>query len=185
MTQYLYQTNTSLLLEGELGLNSSNQLVTKNASGTLVTLTPAAGSTAISDLVKQYAADQMDLSGVRTLGTGFIFLNGTSFDSMGVGVTEFEESNGVVYGLYGRTDGLAQQVYYSAAFDNTQAMQYTTVPYIPPFLNGNVWQAQCVCGQDAQGFTLQLRNTTAGSTATPRYLYVQHNGSLLNSSGHT
>jgi hypothetical protein len=185
MTQYLYQTNESLLLEGELGLNGSNQLVTKDNLGNLHTLTPAAGSTAISDLVKQYAADAMDLSGVRTLGTGFIFLNGTSFDSMGVGVTEFEESNGVVYGLYGRTDGVAQQVYYSAAFDNTQAMQYTTVPYIPPFLNGNIWQAQCICGQDAQGFTVQLRNTTAGSTATPRYLYVQHNGSLLNSSGHT
>lgn len=185
MTQYKYQTNTSLLLEGELGLNSSNQLVTNNSTGTLVTLTPAAGSTAISDLVKQYAADQMDLSGVRTLGTGFIFLNGTSFDSMGVGLTEFEESDGVVYGLYGRTDGIAQQVYYSAAFDNTQAMQYTTVPYIPPFLSGNIWQAQCICGQDAQGFTLQLRNTTAGSTATPRYLYVQHNGSLLTSAGHS
>jgi hypothetical protein len=185
MTQYLYQTNTGLLQEGELGLNGSNQLVTKDNSGNLHVLTPAAGSTAISDLVKQYAADQMDLSGVRTLGSGFIFLNGTSFDSMGVGLTEFEESNGIVYGLYGRTDGVAQQVYYSAAFDNTQAMQYTTVPYIPPFLNGNIWQAQCVCGQDAQGFTLQLRNTTSGSTATPRYLYVQHNGSLLNSSGHT
>jgi hypothetical protein len=185
MTQYLYQTNTSLLLEGELGLNGSNQLVTKDNNGNLVVLTPAAGATAVSDLVKQYAADAMDLSGVRTLGTGFIFLNGTSFDSMGVGVTEFEESNGVVYGLYGRTDGVAQQVYYSAAFDNTQAMQYTTVPYVPPFLNGNVWQAQCICGQDAQGFTVQLRDTTSGSTATPRYLYVQHNGSLLNSSGHT
>jgi hypothetical protein len=185
MTQYKYQTNTGLLLEGELGLNGSNQLVTKDGSGNLVTLTPAAGSTAISDLVQQYAADQMDLSGVRTLGTGFIFLNGTSFDSMGVGLTEFEESNGVVYGLYGRTDGVAQQVYYSAAFDNTQAMQYTTVPYVPPFLNGNVWQAQCICGQDAEGFTLQLRNTTVGSTATPRYLYVKHNSSLLTATGHT
>jgi hypothetical protein len=184
MTQYLYQTNESLLLEGELGLNGSNQLVTKDNNGNLVTLTPAAGSTAISDLVKQYAADAMDLSGVRTLGTGFIFLNGTSFDSTGVGLTEFEESDGLVYGLYGRTDGLAQQVYYSAAFDNTQSMQYTTVPYLPPFLNGNIWQAQCICGQDAQGFTVQLRNTTVGSTATPRYIYVQHNSSLINSSGH-
>lgn len=185
MTQYQYQTNTSLLLEGELGLNGSNQLVTKDGSGNLVVLTPDSASTAIADLVSQYAADQMDLSGVRTLGAGFIFLNGTSFDSTGVGVAEFEEAGGLVYGLYGRTDGVAQQVYFSAAFDNTQAMQYTTVPYIPPFLNGSNWQAQCVCGQDAEGFVLQLRDTTPGSTATPRYLYVKHNGSMITLSGHT
>lgn len=184
MTNYNYQTNESLLIEGELGLNASNQLVSRDGNGNEIVLTPDAGSTAISDLVKQYAADVMDLSGVRTLGAGFIYLNGTSYDSMGVGVTEFEEPGGMVYGLYGRTDGVSQQVYYSAAFDNTQAMQYTTVPYIPPFLNGSIWQAQCICGTDLEGFVLQLRDTTPGSVATPRYLHVRHNGSLLNSSGH-
>lgn len=184
---YEYQTNTSLLTAGELGIDTSTEnLITKDpSSGQIVVLGNPSNSTSVPSLVKTYVEDQMDISALQTLGTNFIFLNGTSFDSMGIGLTEFEETDGRVYGLYGRTDGVAQQVYYSAALNNTQAMQYTTVPYVPPFLNGSNWQAQCVCGQDAEGFVLQLRDTTIGSTATPRYIYVKHNSSLINMSGHT
>lgn len=182
---FKYQTNMSVITPSELGVNSSGNLVTKDpVSGNIVVVGNPANSTPVPSLTPTYVEEQMDISALQTLGTNFIFLNGTSFDSMGVGTYEFEESNGTVYGLYGRTDGLAQQVYYSAAFNNTQAMQYTTVPYVPPFLNGSSWQAQCVVGSDLLGFTLQLRDTTPGSTATPRYLYITHNGSLINNAGH-
>lgn len=185
MTNYKYQTTESLVAEGELGLNASTQAITKDGSGTTVILGAPADSTPVNDLVATYAEDKMDISSVQTLGSGFIFLNGSTFDTMGVGVYEFEESSGVVYGLYGRTNGLQQQVYFSGAQTNMSTMQYTTVPYVPPFLSGSVWQAQCVIGSDLQGFTLQLRNSTPGSTAIPRYIYVRHNGSLIDTSGHT
>lgn len=185
MTNYKYQTTESLVLEGELGLNASGQLITKDGSGTTVIVGGPANSTPVPDLAQTYAEEQMDISAVQTLGSGFIFLNGSTFDTMGVGVYEFEESDGTVYGLYGRTNGLAQQVYFSGAQTNTSTMQYTTVAYVPPFLSSSSWQAQCVVGSDLQGFTLQLRDTTPGSTASPRYIYVRHNGSLITTSGHT
>ena len=182
---YKYQTDMSKITPGELGVNPAGKLVTKDpASGNIVVLGNPDNSTSVPSLTKTYVEEQMDISSLQTLGTNFIFLNGTSFDSMGLGTYEFEEPGGVVYGLYGRTDGIAQQVYYSAAFNNTQGMQYTTVPYVPPFLNGSNWQAQCVCGSDLLGFTLQLRDTTPGSTAAPRYIYVVHNASLINNAGH-
>lgn len=183
MTKYKFQTNPALLTQAEL-TDSGGQLLTHNGASNVVVGNPA-NSTPLATLGQTYATDALDISIAKTLGQGFIFLNGTSFDAMGVGAFEFEESNGTVYGLYGRTDGLSQQVYFSGAWNNKQALQYTTVPYVPPFLSGNIWQAACVVGSDLQGFTLALRNTTPGSTASLRYIYVRHNGSLLNTSGHT
>jgi hypothetical protein len=182
MTNYKYQTNENLLVEGELGVSVNNQLITVDGNGNPVILGNPFNS---SPVPTDFAADAMDISNVQTLGSNFIFLNGSTFDTMGVGTYEFEEANGIVYGLYGRTNGLAQQVYFSGSQTNTSTMQYTTVPYVPPFLSSSTWQAQCVVGSDLQGFTLQLRDTTPGSTATPRYIYVRHGGSLINTSGHT
>lgn len=185
MTQYKYQTNPALMVEGELGLVAGQLVVGTGAEGATEVVGNPANSTAVSDLTATYAPEAMDIASAKTLGTNFVFLNGTSFDATGTSDYEFEESNGVVYGLYGRTDGLSQQVYFSGAQTNQQMMQYTTVPYAPPFLTSSVWQAACVCGSDNQGFTLALRNTTPGSTAALRYIYVRHNGSLINMAGHT
>lgn len=183
---YKYQTNTSLIVQGELGVNGSNQLVVgSGAEGTVTVVGNPPNSTPVPTLIAQgYAEEVMDIASAQTLGTNFIFLNGSSFDTMGVGGYEFEESNGLVYGLYGRTDGLTQQVYYSGATNNTQVLQYTTVAYVPPFLNGNIWQAAAICGSDLQGFTVVLRDTS-GANLGLRYIYVRHNGSLINSAGHT
>ena len=184
MTQYLIQTNPSLLVEGELSV-TGNQLIVGTGGGSNEVVGAVANTTAVSSLTTSYAEELMDISSAQTLGSNFIFLNGTSFDAMGVGNYEFEEANGIVYGLYGRTDGISQQVYFSGALNNQQGLQYTTVPYVPPFLSGSAWQASSVAGSDLQGFILTLRDTTAGSTASPRYLYVKHNGSLINTAGHT
>jgi hypothetical protein len=184
MTQYKYPTDPTKMIEAELGV-VAGQLVTKDGSGNTVVVGNPANSTAVSDLTPNYAEDAMDISSVRTLGSGFIFLNGTSFDAMGVGNYEFEEANGAVYGLYGRTDGISQQVYFSGAASNQEPLQYTTVPYVPPFLSGSAWQAAAVSGSDLQGFTLVLRDTTPGNTSALRYIYVRHNGSLINTAGHT
>lgn len=182
---YKYQTDMSVITPGELGVSPAGKLVTKDpVSGNIVTLGNPDNSTSVPSLTKTYVEDQMDISSLQTLGANFIFLNGTSFDAMGLGAYEFEEANGVVYGLYGRTDGLTQQVYFSGATNNTVGLQYTTVPYVPPFLNGNIWQAAAVCGSDLQGFTLALRDTS-GANLNLRYIYVRHNGSLINTAGHT
>jgi hypothetical protein len=101
MTQYKYQTDINTLTQGELGLNPNLSLITKDAaSGNTVVLGNPSNSTPVPYLTASYAEEQMDISSVRTLGTNFVYLSGTSFDSMGVGVYEFEESNGTVYGLY-------------------------------------------------------------------------------------
>lgn len=182
---YKYQTDMSIITPGELGVSPAGKLVTKDpASGNIVMLGNPDNSTSVPSLTKTYVEDQMDISSLQTLGTNFIFLNGTSFDAMGVGAYEFEEANGAVYGLYGRTDGLNQQVYFSGATNNAVAMQYTTVPYVPSFLNGNAWQAAAVCGGDLQGFTVALRDTS-GASLNLRYIYVRHNGSLINTASHT
>jgi hypothetical protein len=181
--QYKYQTNMSLLTKAELGL-TGGQLVTKDNSGTQVVLGNPANSTPVETLTPTYAEDAMDISMASTLGNGFVFLNGTSYDSVGTTVYEFEEADGRVFGLYGRTDGLNQQLFFSGAQNNQQDLQYTTVPYNPPWLSGNAWQASSVCGGDTFGFVISLRNTTPGNTSGPRYVYVRHNGSLLTVSGH-
>lgn len=182
MTQYKYQTNPSLLKTGELGL-VAGQLVTTDGTSTVVVGNPA-NSTAVSDLTATFAEEVMDVSTVKTLGTGFVFLNGTSFDAMGSSDYEFEEANGTVFGLYGRTDGMNQQIYFAGASNNQQDLQFTTVPYVPPFLSSSIWQAAAVVGNDLFGFTLALRDTTA-ATLTFRFIYVRHNGSLINTAGHT
>lgn len=183
MTQYKYQTNSSLLLEGELGV-TGGQLVTKDGSGTVVVVGNPTGSTAVSDLTPNYAEEAMDIATAKTLGTGFVYLNGTSFDSLGGGDYEFEEPDGRVFGLYGRTDGMSQQVYYAGAANNQADLQLTTVPYVPPFLSSSIWQVACVIGGDVFGFTVALRDTT-NATLTYRYLYIKHGGSLINTAGHS
>lgn len=184
MTQYKYQTNLTVLVEGEIGLDSSNQLVTKDGGGSTVVLGNPANSTAVVSLTPTYAPEVMDISSLKTLGAGFIFLNGTSFDAMGGCDFEFEEQDGTVYGLYGRTNGPSQRVYFSAAFTNQQDLAFTTVPYVPPWLSGNIWQAAAVVGGDVFGFTLALYDTSNATTSL-RYVYVKHNGSLINTAGHT
>lgn len=182
MTQYIVQTSSDPLTQGELGV-VDGQLLTKDSDDNVVVLGGAEGSTPVNSFTSQYAQDVMDISSAKTLGEGFIFLNGTTFDSTGVGVYEFEEADGIVYGLYGRTDGLNQQVYYSGGANNQVSLQYTTVPYVPPFLSGSVWQAGAICGGDINGFVLLLRNT-ASPTSAYRYLWVKHNGTLIDPTQH-
>ena len=181
--QYKYQTNPSLLTEGELGV-VSGQLVTKDGSNNVVVVGNPTGSTAVSDLTTSYAEEAMDIATAKTLGTGFVFLNGTAFDSIGGSDYEFEEPDGRVFGLYGRTDGMSQQIYYAGAANNQSDLQLTTVPYVPPFLTSSIWQVAAVCGGDLFGFTVCLRDTTNASTSF-RYLYIKHNGSLINTALHT
>lgn len=182
MTQYKYQTNTTLLKEGELGV-SGGQLVTNNGSAVVAVGNPA-NSTAVAVLAQTYAQEVMDIATAQTLGSGFVFLNGTSFDAMGSSDYEFEESNGTVFGLYGRTDGMNQQIYYAGAANNQSDLQFTTVPYAPSFLSSSIWAPAAIIGGDVFGFVLVLRDTT-GATLTFRYLYIKHGGSLINTSGHT
>jgi hypothetical protein len=182
MTQYKYQTNSSLLIEGELGV-TGGQLLTKDGSNNVVVVGNPTGSTAVSDLTPSYAEEAMDISTAKTLGTGFVFLNGTSFDAMGSSDYEFEEPDGRVFGLYGRTDGMGQQIYYAGAANNQQDLQFTTVPYVPPFLSSSVWQVAAVCGGDVYGFTVALRDTSGVSLGL-RYLYIKHGGTLINTAGH-
>lgn len=182
MTQYIAQTNTTLLTEGELGvLNGSQLVVGTGTEGSYEVVGNPSGGASVDDL--GYAFDGMDISSASTLGSGFIFLGGTTYDTMGVGTYEFEEANGIVYGLYGLTNGVQQRVFFSAAPNNQSQMQYTTVPYNPPFTAGSVWQPTAVIGSDLQGFTLLITDTSEASTAF-RYLYVKHNGSLINTAGH-
>ncbi|QRE00301.1 hypothetical protein [Burkholderia phage BCSR5] len=183
--QYKVQTNTGILTTGELGIDAQDHLVTKDLQGNLVTVGNPDNSTSMTDLKQQFAEEVMDISSAKTLGSGYVFLNGTSYDGVGLGIYEFEERDGRVYGLYGRTDGVSQQVFLSGGFSNAQDQQYTTVPYVPPFLVGNSWQAQSVCGTGLASFCVQLRDTTPGSTASPRYIYVRHNNSLINLAGHS
>jgi hypothetical protein len=186
MADYKYQTNTSLLMEGELGFDTAtSQLLTKDGSGNTVVLSNAQDqSMSVGHVAQSYAKDVMDISSTKTLGAGYIFLNGSSNDSLGGGNYEFEEPNGQVFGLYGRTNGPTQQVFMSGAFDNQQDLAFSTVTYSPPWLSGSVWVPAAVVGGDLQGFTLVLADSS-NATLTYRYVYVRHNGSLSTVSGHT
>jgi hypothetical protein len=180
MTQYIAQTNTSLLTEGELGVSNSQLVAGSGSEGSYVVVGNPTNGTTVDGL--GYAFDGMDVSSFSTLGSGFVFLDGATFDALGVGVYEFEESNGVVYGLYGRTDGIVQNVCFSSAYTNQSPMLYTTLTYSPPFLAGTGWEAECVLGSAINGFALSLRQTSGTGR---RFLWVMHNGSLLDIAGHT
>ena len=180
MTQYIAQTNPTLLIEGELGVSGSQLVAGSGNEGSYVVVGNPTGASTVDGI--GYAFDGMDISSFSTLGSGFVFLDGSTFDALGVGVYEFEESNGVVYGLYGRTDGMVQNVCFSSAYTNQSPMLYTTLQYSPPFLAGTGWEAECVCGSAINGFALSIRPTSGTGR---RYLWVLHNGSLLDIAGHT
>lgn len=189
MTVYKQQTNIANTHQGEIAILSNDHVATVNASGTQVNLSNSGNST-IGAYDQFYVASTMDIASAQTMtdatGNSIVFLNTNSYDSTAQSCFEFEEADGRVYGLYTRTSGVGQELFFGSAKDSKQLAQLSVYKYSPSWLSGTGWVASHVLGGDCNGFCLILTNPTVAVTQlNVRYIYVRlTTNSLIDVSGH-